>query len=808
MRSSKNPNESWVQVSIPSTVRGALGNNADFSVPWIYEKEFSLPLVDDSQHVFLEFDGISYRANIWLNDKLLASKDVVYGPFRQFRFEITDLLRKNNVLRVEVFKARDGDFNIGFADWNPRPEDESMGIFRPVWLRFSNEVSIINPVVRSRVDTNTLKRAWLDVEMDLINNTSSKVDGELFVKMEGKRFSTKIVLDAKQKSKLILDASQAPMLDVKNPKLWWCHNMGEPALHSMEVEFVSNGRVSDSKIITFGIRQVDSYFTSEGYRGFKLNGRKVLIKGAGWTDDIYLRNPSSRNEIELSYVKDMNLNAVRFENIWGTSQNVYDICDKLGLLALVGWSCFWEWEVYSHTPNDNFGCIKTESDMNLIAQSLNDQVLWLRNHPSIIAWYVGSDMLPRPALERKYLKILSEIDTTRPYIAAAKALTSEVSGLTGMKMVGPYDYQAPSYWYCSQAPGGSFGFNTETGIGAQMPMRESIEKMISPSELWPIGTAYDKHCTTAAEAMHSLDVLKEIMQVRYGQAMDLDDFLKKAHHLDYDGTRAMFEGFRVARPSSTGVIQWMLNSAWPSLYWQLYDWYLVPVASYYSVKKACAPHQLVYNYHDKCIYAVNDESSCFEGKAQYELYSLEGSLLSSNRVKLSMSMDSVNRLLEVPIYEGVSFLFLRLFDKKGRVIQNNVYAISSKEDITDWSKYNWIRTPLKQSADYRPLATMPMAEVEYVVKRIDRECYEVNLKNTSSAVAFFVRLSVKDESNELITPTYWDDNFISLAPKESRCIMVRIPCSVENPNFGLSGWNVKASLLQDHHYTNSKSSRR
>ena len=187
-------------------------------------------------------------------------------------------------------------------------------------------------------------------------------------------------------------------------------------------------------------------------------------------------------------------------------------------------------------------------------------------------------MLPRPALEQRYLDILPKIDD-RPYVGAAKALTSELSGPTGMKMVGPYDYEAPVYWYSKEAPGGAFGFNTETGIGAQMPMKESIMKMIPQDKLWPLGKEYDYHCTTAAEAMHSLDVLKEVTEKRYGASDNLDDFLLKAHHLDYDGTRAMFEAFRVNRPASTGLIQWMLNSAWPSLYWQLYDWYLVPTAS-------------------------------------------------------------------------------------------------------------------------------------------------------------------------------------------------------------------------------------
>ena len=790
LQSSKNLDKTWYQAEVPSTVRGALGHNEDFTVPWIYEKEFSLSKLRDSQNAFLEFDGISYRANIWLNGHLVADKNSVYGPYRQFRFNVTNLIAEENVLRVEVFGARDGEFNIGFVDWNPRPEDESMGIFRPVWLRFSEEVSVHNPVVRSRVDTSTLKRAWLDVEVGLENNTSAPVEGHLVLKMEGRKFSKKVLLGPGELKTVNVDASQAAMLDIKSPKLWWCHNMGKPEMHRMDVEFVVGKKNSDTQSVDFGIRQIDSYFTPEGHRGYILNGRKVLIKGAGWTDDIYLRNPDARNEIELSYVKDMNLNAVRFENIWGTSQNVYDLCDRMGLLALVGWSCFWEWEVYSRTPNDKYGCIKSEEEMDLIAESLHNQVVWLRNHPSIIAWYVGSDMLPRPELEKKYLKVLSRVDTTRPYVGASKALVSEVSGPTGMKMVGPYDYQAPSYWYCKEAPGGSFGFNTETGIGAQMPMRESIEKMIPLESLWPVGEEYDRRCTTAAEAMHSLDVLKDVMSSRYGQASDLDDFLRKAHHLDYDGTRAMFEGFRVARPASTGVIQWMLNSAWPSVYWQLYDWYLTPCASYYSVKKACAPHQLVYNYQDKHIYAVNDEGSGFAGKACWELYSIEGRRLHSGETPFEIGADSSVCLDEIPVNDGVTFLFLNLKDKKGNLIQDNTYALSSVEDITDWEHYNWIRIPLKQCADYTSLDDMPYAKVNYTFKRVSSNSYEVLLENDSDCVAFFLRLSVKDGNGELVTPAYWEDNFISLTPGQKRAVKVKIPKSRGKVTFELNGWNL------------------
>lgn len=810
--STGNTEGKWYDAKVPSTVLGTLTDNGmysdafvgtnygkvidrnDFKASWWYVNSFSMPALKPRQHVTLDFEGISYSAEVWLNGKKVASREEMTGPYRIFRFDVTGLVSENNIIAVELFRAEDGDFNIGFVDWNPRAADESMGIFRPVWIRYSDAVSVSNTAVRTKVNTESLAEAWLTVETTLKNMSSSPVKGSLVCTFDGKTFRKSVSMEANEEKIISIGPKEEKELHVKNPRIWWSHDLGNPEMYDMTVSFVIDGKESDSQNVDFGIRQIESYMTEDGHRGFILNGKKVLIKGAGWTDDIFLRNPDDRNDIELDYVKDMNLNTVRFENIWGTSQNVYDLCDRKGLLALVGWSCFWEWEVYSRTPNDNFGCIRTEEDMQMIAESFRDQILWLRNHPSIIAWYVGSDMLPRPELEKKYIAILSETDD-RPYVAAAKSLVSEVSGATGMKMVGPYDYQAPIYWYSTEAPGGAFGFNTETGIGAQMPMKESIMKMIPENQLWPLGKAYDYHCTTAAEAMHSLDVLKEMTAKRYGPSKNLDDFLLKAHHLDYDGTRAMFEAFRANVPASTGVIQWMLNSAWPSLYWQLYDWYLVPTASYWSVKKACTPQQLVYNYADRHIYAVNDEVEDFSLTAAMEIYGIDGKLLAAEERGIKLPKGTPVKLFERPETDGISFMFLSLKDKEGKEVSDNFYCLSDTEDIHDWDHYNWIRIPLSKSADYKDLSKLRKAELQPSIKT-DGNIVEVTLTNKSDIVAFFVRTALKNTDDELVTPAFWNDNFISMRPGETRTLTCRTDRpSINGNKIEISGWNCPKTTL-------------
>ena len=592
---------SWYKASVPSTVMGALtaenglfqdafmGKNyaeidrSQFENPWWYVTSFEAPALKNGQHAELAFDGLSYRADVWLNGELVVSADDFFGPFRQFSFDVTDLLKKENHLAVKVYRWQKGEFNIGFVDWNPRPVDESMGIFRPVWLRFSNQVSMKNPAVKSKVNVETLDEAWLTVETTLTNHGKKAVTGELCGKFDNKTFRYPVTLDAGETKVVSLTSEEVSELHMQNPRLWWCHNLGTPEMYSMDLSFEIKGKESDKLAVDFGVRQLDSYFNEDGYRGFILNGKKVLIKGAGWTDDIFLRNSDERNALEVSYVKDMNMNTIRFEEVWGTSQNVYDECDRQGILALVGWSCHWEWEVYTGKPNDRNGCISTEEDIELIAQSWRDQILWLRNHPSIICWYGASDMLPRPALEQRYLDILAQIDD-RPYTVHAGSAKSPLSGAAGMKMWGPYEWQAPYYWYSAEAKGNAVGFNTETGIGAQFPVYESLVKFIPEDQLWPVGDAYDYHTTTSRDALHDLSELKMVIDKRMGGASNLKDFIRKAHFVDYEGTRAMVEAHRVNVPRSTGIIQWMLNSAWPSLYWQMYDWYMVPTSAYWSVK--------------------------------------------------------------------------------------------------------------------------------------------------------------------------------------------------------------------------------
>ena len=783
--------DKWVPAQVPSTIMGVLTTNGiepealtaedyakidkqQFEKGWKYRATFNMPDLKEGEHALLDFDGICYRANVWLNGQQIADSQEMVGSFRQFEYDVTKQIANDNELTVEVFRALPGEPNIGFADWNPRPADESMGIYREVRVKTCGNVAISHSAVRSRVNTETLNEAWLTVATELKNLSDEPVTGTLQGTADGQPFSCEVTLDAGENRRFVLPEE----IHIDHPRLWWCHNMGEPELCNLHVAFVENNKVSDSEDVRFGIREIHSYLTEEGYRGFTLNGKKVLLRGAGWTDDIYLRDTPESNRLQLEYVRDMNMNTVRLEGFWGTSQNLYDLCDELGLFILVGWSCHWEWEDYlgSHCE-EPYGGILSGEQIDIVAKSFEDQVMWLRYHPSIIGWFVGSDMLPKPELEARYQQFLSQEDD-RDYLISAKDQKSELSGPSGTKMAGPYEYVGPSYWYLPEAPGGGFGFNTETGIGAQLPVKESLEKMLG-KQLWPIDDRWNPFCTVSAADMNSLKQLNEVIHERFGDAKDIDEYLYRADMLNYESTKAMFESFRAHWPHTTGIIQWMLNGARPGIYWQLYDYYKQPNAAYYGVKKGNAPVQLIYDYYAKTVYAVNETLQPANVKASMKL--LKDGQTTEDSQQVEIASGTVVKVFDIDTTGApAAFLFLKLTDGDGSEVATNEYFLPSGNDSYDWTKTTWVNTPITQYASYAMLDSLCTKDCEVSVKPKAEGLYEVSVSNPSDKVAFMIRLAARDQNGKLICPAYWSDNYFSLAPGDSRTVTCKLPSQSGN----------------------------
>ncbi len=812
---------SWTSTSVPTTVLAALvrsgevvdpylGRNLEtistkpFAGPWWYRTEIELD-ERPGPGARLVFAGINYSADVWLNGRKLADRVELVGAFRMFDLDVSGrLVAGKNALAVLVYPPQPGDPTIGFVDWNPKPPDRSMGLWRGVTLRLTGGVALDEVFVRTDLDLETLDRASLVVRATLSNHSAESLEavvrGTIGQAIDLERTET---LAPGESRDIELSPRDFPQLVIDHPRLWWPNLLGEPNLYQLDLEVKTNGRVSDSRAVTFGIRHVADYLTAEGYRGYAVNGKKILIRGGGWTDDLMLADDPRKIEDQIRYVRHMNLNAIRLEGFWGSGEELYDFADRYGILVIAGWSCQWEWENMLGGPVDRFGGIDTDDEMSLISRSLRDQVLWLRNHPSVLVWVLGSDLLPRPELERRYRGELAEVDPTRPALVSCARGVSEVSGPSGVKMNGPYDWVPPNYWYLDNERGGAYGFNTETGPGPQPPPVDSIRRMLPPESWWPIDAAWEYRCGRGR--FRTLDRYRTALDARYGESLDLEDFARKAQVANYEGMRAMFEAFSIRRPATTGIIQWMLNSAWPEMYWQLYDHDLVPNGAFYGARDASRPVNIAYDYADRGIVVVNDTDQPLGSvTARVRVFDLRSRLVAETAETVTVEAGAIVRALtlpEIPELEGNAyFIDARLLGAEGAELVSSLYWLSTQPDVLDWKASEWWVTPAARHADLTGLAHLPQVELEVdhdLRATDDGWILEVSLENSSDGIAFFVELSVAGaQSGRLAAPVLWSDNYLSLLPGERRQVRAEIPAHAlrrEEPRFRYSGINVRGS---------------
>ncbi|HUK23506.1 MAG TPA: hypothetical protein VLV49_02920 [Terriglobales bacterium] len=803
----------------------AMAQDSPFMVPWWYRKRFELPASDHGKVIWLDFGGINYRANIWLNGKQIANIGEAAGAWRTYEFNITDIVTvgKANVLAVEVFSPLPDDLATNFVDWNPAPPDKNMGLWRAVEIVASGPVALRYPAVISKVDSPANDEAHLTVTALLKNGTDQTVKGTLKGALGDIQFSQEIALAPGEAKDVSFTPEQFPQLNVSHPRLWWPAQMGKPELYRLNLEVDAEGAVSDRSETQFGIREITSELDANTHRLFSINGKKILIRGGGWAPDMLLRENSRRMQEEFRYVEDMGLNTIRLEGTLERKE-FFNTADREGILVMAGWVCCSHWE---HWPNWK------PADFKIAEQSLRDQIYRLRGHPSLLVWLNGSDNPPPPDVEQTYLNVEKELMWPNPTISSATAKPTSVTGNSGVKMTGPYGYVPPDYWEedamgshpqdtCNLGGcGGGYGFNTETSMGPAVPPVESLETMLGKEHLWPIDDWWNFHA--GGGAFKDIHVFADALNARYGQAQSAPDFAMKSQAMTYEGVRAMYEAYSRNKYTSTGVIQWMLNNAWPSLIWHLYDFYLRPGGGYFGAKKAMEALHPLYGYDDHAIWVVSSQyEDAKELKLTAKVYNLDMTEKFSREAELDAPADSSSRIFVLPEIADLSstyFLALRLNDASGKLVGSNFYWLSTKPETLDWAKSTWYMTPVTAYADFTALSQLPKVKLK-VSSRTERQgddgVTQVTVENPGASLAFLVRLKVDrgaDESmlplasgnqttylwmtgkkGEEILPVIWQDNYFSLLPGEKRVITATYSAAAlrgAKPVVEVSGWNVE-----------------
>jgi exo-1,4-beta-D-glucosaminidase len=770
--------------------------DSPYAVPWWYRNEFEVPAQFSGKTVWMSFRGINYRADIWINGKKVAGSDQVVGAFRRYEFDVTPYVKAGakNVAAVEVSAPHANELGITWVDWNPTPPDKDMGLWQEVVLSASGPVAVRHVAVESRLELLSIDKAHLTVRAELQNASSAPVKGTLHGQILGAVapivFSQDLELKAGERRAVAITPQSAPSLNVQNPRLWWPYQMGEPYLHKLTLEFVpEKSPASDKQTIAFGIVQTDSELTADGYRLFKVNGKPVLVRGGGWAPDMMLRINQSRREAEFRYVKEMGLNTIRLEGKL-EDESFMERADRDGILVMAGWCCCDAWEKWNKWGDEN---------RRVSVDSLRDQILRLRAHPSILVWLNGSDNPPPPDRERAYLDVEKENNWPKPIISSATEKKTEPTGASGVKMSGPYEYVSSNYWLLDTKAGGAFGFSTEISPGPAVPPLEELKSMFPPDKLWPINEVWDFH--SGGGKFKNIKVFTNALEKRYGPAKDVSDLAWKSQAMTYEGQRAMFEAYGRNKYKSTGIIQWMLNNAWPSLIWHLYDYDLRPAGGYFGSKKALELVHIQYSYDDRTVAIVNGKQEALKGlKVVAKIYDTSMKERFSNEAAADVPADAVTKTFTVAEPAGITstyFLNLQLFSASGELLSRNFYWLSKKPDVPDFSKTEWYYTPLTEYADFAALQDLPKATIKasMTASEVGNEAVaRVTLENTGSGLAFLVRLRVlRAEDGSEILPVFIDDNYVSLLPGEKRQITVHVRNSdlgPAKPALALDGFNV------------------
>ncbi|EOA84149.1 glycoside hydrolase family 2 protein [Exserohilum turcica Et28A] len=777
-------------------------DTAQFRVPWYYRAENRVGDIPSDGYYTLKTNGITSKAEIWLNGKLVADKDTQAGAYGGQEYDITDKLIPNekNVLLVKTYPTDyNRDLAISFLDWNPSPPDNGTGIWREIRYRRTGQVKLSTPRVVTHPTLDTIT-----VFVDLTNlspNTSAsgpincKVFNSTNFKLASK--GSTYTLDPREKK------SQSFTMELPNGKLWWPNGWGDQYLHKVHCYVAtstwSSWYPSDNTGSSFGLRTVESVLNRQfNDITFFINDHPFQVLGAAFNPDLFLGSSRKNLEQQFRLIKDMGLNTIRLEGKQGHPM-LYEVADKEGIMILAGWECCDKWEAWTYNDNNNAERW-SDHDYEIAASSMKHEAEMMVNHPSMLAFSIGSDSSPDGKATKIYVDALNAAQWPNPMLPSANHRTgSDKLCNGGMKMEGPYEWVPPNYWYDPENRWGSAaGFGSEEGAGVGTPELGSLKQFLSPSELEDLWKAPNKtlyHMGAENSFFRTREIYNKALWARYGAPTSLSDYLMKAQMMDYEATRAQFEawisrwGDEIERPA-TGVIYWLLNSAWPTLHWSLYDYYMHPAGAYYGTKDAINnTRMLTFNYEDRSVYLIDRRPKfitetwpTYNHSIDIEMLFLNGTSLPTRTLRAATKPNAAYKVATVftdktPAINEPVLLRLRLRNGEWDILQKT-YWVPPTRDVLDWHNSNWFVTPVSQYADLTALQHMEKADVTIHVGWAGLRSYGnkvvLMLVNNSKVPAVFLRLNLVDANGNDVAPVVWNENYVTLWPGENRMFEVEL----------------------------------
>ncbi len=807
--SSKFKSDGWFAATVPGTVLTTLVNNHVYPEPlygennrpetipeslarssYWYRTQIEVPKSYKGHHIWLNFDGINYSAAVWVNGTQVGT---IRGAFIRGIFDITANVKpgKKAVVAVLVtpqphpgvphehtlragmgqnggITAIDGPTflsTIGW-DWLPVIRDRDTGIWQKVFLSATGPVVIKNPLVTTDLPLPRTDSTDVAIQATVENVTDEPVNGVVQGQIENLAFQQEVEL-APHSSKLVsFDAKATPALHIENPRLWWPNGYGQQNLYSLRLTFKTKDKISDAQDVSFGVRKVTYSIPGTENLTISVNGVQVFIRGGDWgLDEGMKRISRERLEAQIRMHQVANMNMIRNWVGQSTGEDFYALCDKYGILV-------WD-EFFQANPSDG----PDPADIETYISNVRDKVLRFRNHPSIALWCARNEGYPPPEIDTALRKILAELEPTRRY------QPSSTDG-AGVRSHGPYSWRTPREFYKVTDD----FFKTETG-SVSVPTLESIHGMMPQKDWETINDDWAEH-DMAKGAQHG-DTYPIVLASRYGKLANLADFVRKAQLANYEAFRAMFEGrnAQLFHPT-TAILTWMSSPAQPSFVWQLYHYDLEANSSLFAVMHASELVHIQFNEATGVLQVINNLPQALTGAvARVAVYNLDGSLAYQNETPVIAPPDVATDLGPVNFPASVSsvhFLKLELRDSSGKLLSGNFY---------------WRALPEHQD-DLTDLAKLPPVALEAKAQRTEKDrkrFLTVTLHNPGTNIALMAHLQLRRKlSRERVLPAYYSDNYVSLAPNETRTITIEADekdFNGEDALVVIDGWNVSVATF-------------
>jgi hypothetical protein len=801
--SAKYKPRSWYTATVPGTVLTSLVNNGVYPeplygennrpdkipdslsrTPYWYRTVFKIPKAYAGRHVWLNFDGINFSTQVWLNGRQVGA---MKGAFGRGIFDISPDVRagKNAVLAVLVspqphpgdphehtirngvgknggITAIDGPTflsTIGW-DWIPAIRDRDTGIWQKVFISATGPVVIKDPLVTTDLPLPKVDTADIGVQARVENVTDQLQKGVLKGSFGDVSFQQNVEVAPHSSQIVSFDPKTTGALHVVNPKLWWPNGYGPQNLYSLHLSFEVDGKSSDGKDVSFGIRKFSYSVPDSENLTISVNGVRVFIRGGNWgLDEAMKRNPRERLQAQIRMHQIANLNMIRNWVGQSTSEDFYELCDKYGLLV-------WD-EFFQPNPADG----PDPDDFDTYMANVREKILRFRNHPSIVLWCARNEGYPPKEIDAALRILMAELEPTRLYQA------NSADG-RGVNSHGPYHWRTPREFYVFDE-----AFKTEIG-SVSVPTLESIHGMMPEKDWETINDDWAEH--DFAKGASGGDSYPGMIAERYGKVANLADFVRKSQLANYEAFRAMYEGrnAKLFHPT-TGIITWMSNPAQPSFVWQLYHHDLEPNSALFAVKKAAEPIHIQLNEGNGEVEVINNLDAPLEkARAHLSIYNLDGTIAYQRDYDVSAAASVATSLgaVDWPAdLSAVHFVKLELRDTDGKLLSENFY---------------WRAQPEHQD-DLKALGEMPTVTLDAKVSRREVEgksFFDVTLHNPGTQIALMTHVQLRRKgSDERVLPVYYSDNYISLVPNESRTITIEAATSDlkgEAAHVLVDGWNV------------------